>query len=96
MQYRVILQHIDGLMQDCCNSSALAMAFLQSCIKPLIYNETKWHDNFGWFWLHFGYSNEWQLFNRIRGQDIKLLKTFGISHICDLMLEKKKVKFGMK
>jgi len=40
-------------------------------------------------------SNEWQLFNRIRGQDIKLLKTFGVRHIVDLMLEKKKVKFGM-
>ena len=41
-------------------------------------------------------SSEWQLFNRIRGQDIKLLKSFSISYICDLMVEKKKVKFGMK
>ena len=28
--------HIDGLVQDCSNSSALAMELLQSCTKPLI------------------------------------------------------------
>ena len=27
---------IDGLVQDCSNSSALAMELLQSCTKPLI------------------------------------------------------------
>ena len=32
--------HIDGLVQDCSNSSALAMALLQSCIKPLTYKAT--------------------------------------------------------
>ena len=26
--------HIDGLVQDCRNSSALAMELLQSCTKP--------------------------------------------------------------
>ena len=41
-------------------------------------------------------SREWQLFNRIRGQDIRLLKQFSVGIICDLMVEKKKVKFGMK
>ena len=29
--------YIDGLLQDCSNSSALAMELLQSCTKPLIY-----------------------------------------------------------
>ena len=29
--------HIDGLVQDCSISSALAMEILQSCIKPSIY-----------------------------------------------------------
>ena len=29
--------YIDGLVQDCSNSSALAMELLQSCTKPLIY-----------------------------------------------------------
>ena len=29
--------HIDGLVQDCSNSSAIAMELLQSCSKPLIY-----------------------------------------------------------
>ncbi|CAH1782584.1 unnamed protein product [Owenia fusiformis] len=38
---------------------------------------------------------DWQLFNRIRGQDIKLLKTWSVKYIIDLMVEKKKVKFGM-
>ena len=29
--------HINGLVQDCSNSSALAMELLQSCTKPSIY-----------------------------------------------------------
>ncbi|XP_077983103.1 phosphatidylinositol-3,5-bisphosphate 3-phosphatase MTMR14-like [Glandiceps talaboti] len=40
-------------------------------------------------------GSDWQLFDRIRGQDIKLLKTLSVSYICDLMMEQKKVKFGM-
>ena len=30
----VIIRHVDGLVQDCSNSSALAMELLQSCTKP--------------------------------------------------------------
>ena len=30
--------YIDGLVQDCSNSSALAMELLQSCTKPSIWN----------------------------------------------------------
>ena len=33
---RIPQHHIDGLMQDCSNSSALAMELLQSCTKPAI------------------------------------------------------------
>ncbi|XP_064604588.1 myotubularin-related protein 14-like isoform X2 [Liolophura sinensis] len=40
-------------------------------------------------------QNDWQLYNRVRGQDIQLLKTLNVGYICDLMVEKKKVKFGM-
>ena len=29
--YPVKVNHFDGLVQDCCNSSALAMELLQSC-----------------------------------------------------------------
>ena len=29
--------HIDGLVQDCSNSSASALDLLQSCTKPSIY-----------------------------------------------------------
>ena len=29
--------YIDGLVQDCNNSSALALELLQSCTKPLIF-----------------------------------------------------------
>ena len=32
------ISHIDGLAQDCSNSSALAMELLQSCTKPSICN----------------------------------------------------------
>ena len=34
--------------------------------------------------------------DRVRGQDIRLLQFFKVSYIFDLMLEMKKVKFGMK
>jgi len=37
-----------------------------------------------------------QMFDRVRGQDINILKMFGVKYIVDLMVEKKKVKFGMK
>ena len=34
------MNHIDGLVQDCSNSSALAEELLQSCTKPFIYTLT--------------------------------------------------------
>lgn len=40
-------------------------------------------------------QSDWQLFNRVRSQDIKLLKTLNVGTIVDFMVEKKKVKFGM-
>lgn len=40
-------------------------------------------------------SNDWPLFDRYRGQDIKLLKMLQVTAVCDLMLENKKVKFGV-
>ena len=35
-----LIPHIDGLVQDCSNSSAFALELLQSCTKPLIYIPT--------------------------------------------------------
>jgi hypothetical protein len=43
-----------------------------------------------------GGSGDWALFDRVRAQDIRLLKSFRVHTIVDLMVEKKKVKFGMK
>ncbi|XP_064483656.1 myotubularin-related protein 14-like isoform X2 [Ornithodoros turicata] len=40
-------------------------------------------------------SGEWQLFTKVRNQDIRLLRMLSVDFICDLMVEKKKVKFGM-
>ena len=37
-----LVPHIDGLAQDCSNSSALAMELLQSCAKPSIYASVNW------------------------------------------------------
>ena len=39
LRYLTNLHYINGLVQDCSNSSALAMELLQSCTKPLIYNK---------------------------------------------------------
>uniref|UniRef100_A0A4W4E184 Myotubularin related protein 14 n=1 Tax=Electrophorus electricus TaxID=8005 RepID=A0A4W4E184_ELEEL len=36
-----------------------------------------------------------QLFDKVRGSDIKLLKYLSVRYICDLMVENKKVKFGL-
>ena len=36
LHYCACHQYINGLVQDCSNSSALAMELLQSCTKPLI------------------------------------------------------------
>ncbi|XP_069499343.1 phosphatidylinositol-3,5-bisphosphate 3-phosphatase MTMR14 isoform X2 [Ambystoma mexicanum] len=36
-----------------------------------------------------------QLFDKVRGHDIKLLRYLSIRYICDLMVENKKVKFGL-
>ena len=35
--HRCVLGHIDGLVQDCCNSSALTVELLQSSTKPSIW-----------------------------------------------------------
>ncbi|CAH1153683.1 unnamed protein product [Phaedon cochleariae] len=40
-------------------------------------------------------QSDWQLFDKVRSQDIKLLKKLNVGTIVDLMVEKKKVKFGM-
>lgn len=40
-------------------------------------------------------TRDWQLFDRVRSQDIRLLQTLNVGTIVDLMVEKKKVKFGM-
>ncbi|XP_076038011.1 egg-derived tyrosine phosphatase isoform X2 [Oratosquilla oratoria] len=40
-------------------------------------------------------DSDWQLFDRVRSHDIRLLKIFKVGVIVDLMVEKKKVKFGV-
>lgn len=38
---------------------------------------------------------DWQLFDKVRSLDIRLLKTLNVGAIIDFMVEKKKVKFGL-
>lgn len=40
-------------------------------------------------------SDSSQVCSKVRAQDIHLLQQLGVGHICDLMVEKKKVKFGV-
>ena len=40
-------------------------------------------------------TSDWQLFDKVRSLDIKLLKAYNTNVIVDLMVEKKKVKFGL-
>ena len=39
----IFVDYIDGLVQDCSNSSALAVELLQSCAKPSIYSDVGEH-----------------------------------------------------
>lgn len=41
-------------------------------------------------------NSDWPLFDQIRNLDIRLLKTLNVGTIVDFMVEKKKVKFGLK
>ena len=50
-----IKKHIDGLVQDCSNSSALAMELLQIGAKSLIY----------WHFYNFLTLNKWSRFNYV-------------------------------
>lgn len=38
---------------------------------------------------------EWALLSKVRGQDVQLMKALNVSLICDLMVEKKKLKYGV-
>ena len=40
-------------------------------------------------------TREWVLLNKVRGQDVRLLNSLNVSLICDLMVEKKKLKYGV-
>ncbi|XP_065742197.1 myotubularin-related protein 14 isoform X12 [Phocoena phocoena] len=40
-------------------------------------------------------TSDTHLFDKVRGYDIKLLRYLSVKYICDLMVENKKVKFGM-
>ncbi|EQB76968.1 hypothetical protein CB1_000105026 [Camelus ferus] len=40
-------------------------------------------------------SSDTHLFDKVRGYDIKLLRYLSVKYICDLMVENKKVKFGV-
>ncbi|KAK3101503.1 hypothetical protein FSP39_004066 [Pinctada imbricata] len=42
-----------------------------------------------------GRNSGTEMFDRVRGQDKRLLKNMSVKYIVDLMVEKKKVKFGM-
>ncbi|EEC05813.1 conserved hypothetical protein [Ixodes scapularis] len=41
-------------------------------------------------------SSDWQLFTKVRKEDIRLLQIMSVNLICDFMVEKKKVKMWMK
>ena len=45
----------------------------------------------------FKFSREWgELVTRVRKQDVQLLKTLNVKLICDLMVEKRKTKYGLQ
>uniref|UniRef100_A0A672MDR8 Myotubularin related protein 14 n=1 Tax=Sinocyclocheilus grahami TaxID=75366 RepID=A0A672MDR8_SINGR len=57
--------------------------------RKIVFLEYESSDN------HKERNNDSQLFDKVRGSDIKLLKYLSVRYICDLMVENKKVKFGL-
>lgn len=43
----------------------------------------------------FGYLGDWQLHDKVRSEDIRLLKMLNVGTIVDLMVENKKLKYGL-
>lgn len=50
------------------------------------------HVKYVYVWTH---TRCRELMTRVRGQDVQLLKAVGVDLICDLMVEKKKSKYGL-
>ena len=53
------MSYIDSLVQDCSNSSALAMELLQSCANPEMCLKPNHLPNIAWFRVHFHVSSFW-------------------------------------
>lgn len=87
-----------------CRSATLsggAEIYGRSGLDYLLYRSDNTTDNYDEFDVSVDSEipppqSDWQLFDRVRNQDIKLLKTLNVGTIVDFMVEKKKVKFGMK
>ncbi|CAB1354233.1 unnamed protein product, partial [Coregonus sp. 'balchen'] len=71
-------------LQDLVNRSKMARCRGRFVCPVILYNGK-----------HICRNGDSQLFDKVRGLDIKLLRYLSVRYICDLMVENKKVKFGL-
>ncbi|XP_054168394.1 myotubularin-related protein 14-like [Oppia nitens] len=83
---------LDFLFSDYRNNSDVDSDVTHNLKTHLSDVETTSTSNAG---LSLNISDSSHLFSKVRNRDIELLKYLSVGYICDLMVEKKKVKFGM-
>uniref|UniRef100_G3PBN4 Myotubularin related protein 14 n=1 Tax=Gasterosteus aculeatus aculeatus TaxID=481459 RepID=G3PBN4_GASAC len=98
-----------GKLQDLVNRSKLARCRGRFVCPVILYNGKHicrsstlagWGELYGRTGYNYIFSGtqtngDSQLFDKVRGLDIKLLRYLSVRYICDLMVENKKVKFGL-
>ena len=82
--------YIDGLVQDCSNSSALAMELLQSCTMPWIWRNFVKNNTTDFFqmahilsipqWFQTHHMNQYMIY-------VKLI-VYAVQYICALLFDK--------
>uniref|UniRef100_A0A8C7UJB0 Myotubularin related protein 14 n=1 Tax=Oncorhynchus mykiss TaxID=8022 RepID=A0A8C7UJB0_ONCMY len=95
-------------LQDLVNRSKMARCRGRFVCPVILYNGKHicrsstlagWGELYGRTGYNYIFSGETDkvnlLFDKVRGLDIKLLRYLSVRYICDLMVENKKVKFGL-
>uniref|UniRef100_A0A3Q4N0N5 Myotubularin related protein 14 n=1 Tax=Neolamprologus brichardi TaxID=32507 RepID=A0A3Q4N0N5_NEOBR len=92
-------------LQDLVNRSKMARCRGRFVCPVILYNGKHicrsstlagWGELYGRTGYNYIFSNgDSHLFDKVRGYDIKLLRYLSVRYICDLMVENKKVKFGL-
>ena len=77
-----VRKHIDGLVQDCSNSSALAVELLHSCTKPSIYSHMgQTHKNIFLMDCLYCFYFEYRYLGQIDSYDVTVLYSYSMVYL---------------